>query len=234
MIFYHTFLESLNRDFEAVRQAKSSARGSVTILRHKQSGGRYVFRQFEGSGEVYRKLLPLNCPHLPQILEVAEQDGKVAVLEEYIQGDTLDFLLEGSLLSVKKAKEIMRQLCTALWVLHTQGAVHRDIKPENVILRGNEVVLIDFDASRLVKDECSSDTVVLGTVGFAAPEQFGLSQSDSRADIYSMGVLLNIMVTGKHPSKELAKGRIGTIVQRCTMMNPEKRYPSVLHLMEAL
>ena len=75
---------------------------------------------------------------------------------------------------------------------------------------------------------------MLGTTGYAAPEQYGLSQTDGRADIYSLGVLLNIMVTGEHPSVMLAKGRLGKIVHHCTAMNPEKRYQSVLDLMEAL
>ena len=74
----------------------------------------------------------------------------------------------------------------------------------------------------------------LGTTGYAAPEQYGITQTDERADIYSLGVLLNIMLTGKHPSRELASGRLGRIVQKCTMMNPGKRYKSVLYLMEAL
>ena len=75
---------------------------------------------------------------------------------------------------------------------------------------------------------------MLGTTGYAPPEQYGLSQTDGRADIYALGVLLNIMLTGKHPSRALAAGRMGRVVQKCTMMNPEKRYKTVLHLMEAL
>lgn len=114
------------------------------------------------------------------------------------------------------------------------GIVHRDVKPENVILRGKEAVLIDFDASRIYKENMGEDTQVLGTTGFAAPEQYGLSQSDGRADIYALGVLLNIMLTGEHPSRKLAGGRMGRIVQRCTMVNPEKRYRNIIHLMEIL
>ena len=137
-------------------------------------------------------------------------------------------------MSTAQAKKICRQLCSALWVLHSMGVVHRDVKPDNIIIRGKDAVLIDFDASRIYKNANNEDTQILGTTGFAAPEQYGLSQSDGRADIYALGVLLNIMLTGEHPSRKLAAGRMGRIIQRCTMVNPEKRYKNILHLMEAL
>ena len=213
---------------------KQSARGCVLLLRHRQNGARFIFRHYRGDGQVYRRLLSISCPNLPKIMEAAEQDGMVAVLEEYVQGDSLALLLEGACLTPGQARDITLQLCKALWVLHSMGAVHRDIKPENVIIRGSEAVLIDFDASRIFKNETNQDTQILGTTGYAAPEQYGIAQTDARADIYSLGVLLNLMLTGKHPSKELAGGKLGHIVQKCTMVNPKKRYKNVLHLMEAL
>ena len=227
-------LSSIETDYETVKTIKHSERGSVSLLQNKQSGTRFIFRHYRGNGEVYRKLLGISCPNLPQIMETAERDGMVAVLEEYIQGDSLAYLLEGALFSHAEARKITMQLCNALWVLHKLGAVHRDIKPENVMIRGSEAILIDFDASRIFKSDTNQDTQILGTTGYAAPEQYGIAQTDERADIYSLGVLLNIMLTGKHPSKELASGRLGRIVQKCTMVNPEKRYKSVLYLMEAL
>lgn len=227
-------LSSIETDYETVKTIKHSERGSVSLLQNKQNGTRFIFRHYRGNGEVYRKLLGISCPNLPQIMETAERDGMVAVLEEYIQGDSLAYLLEGALFSHAEARKITMQLCNALWVLHKLGAVHRDIKPENVMIRGSEAILIDFDASRIFKSDTNQDTQILGTTGYAAPEQYGIAQTDERADIYSLGVLLNVMLTGKHPSKELANGRLGRIVQKCTMVNPEKRYKSVLYLMEAL
>jgi serine/threonine protein kinase len=108
------------------------------------------------------------------------------------------------------------------------------LKPENVILRENDAVLIDFDAARLHKPQAEADTQILGTTGFAAPEQYGLGQSDTRTDIYSLGVLMNVMLTGQHPSQMLAEGRMGRVIGRCTQVNPEKRYKDVVHLMDAL
>lgn len=231
----YTWLSSvIQLEFEEVRPLKEGPRGGVFLLRHNKTGRLLVFRRFSGSGEVYRKLLHYSCRNLPEILEAAEQDGQVMVLEEFIQGDTLDSLLRTSRLSPDQTREIMIQLCQALRVLHSIGAVHRDVKPENIILREREAVLIDFDAARLHKPACESDTVILGTTGFAAPEQYGLSQSDARADIYSLGVLMNVMLTGEHPSRKLAGGRLGRVVQRCTQVNPKKRYRSVIHLMEAI
>ena len=213
---------------------KESTRGSVDLLRHKATGFRFVLRHFTGSAEVYRKLLSYTCPNLPTTLEVASQGEEHLVLEEYIQGDTLDFLLKDALFTPEETRKIITQVCKALWVLHSVGAVHRDVKPENIILRGSQAVLIDFDAARLYKPQEEADTQILGTTGFAAPEQYGLSQTDQRTDIYAVGVLMNVMLTGKHPSKQLASGRLGRVVERCTQVAPKKRYPNVQKLMEAL
>ena len=234
MALYESFLEAVTTEYDTLRVLKQSPRGTVSVVRHKKSGTRYVFRCYSGSGEVYRRLLPVLCPHLPQIMEAAEQDGQTAVLEEYVQGDTLAELLMGARLTEREARQVTMQLCQALHVLHSMGAVHRDVKPENVILRGSDAVLIDFDAARIYKDESESDTQVLGTTGFAAPEQYGIFQSDERADIFSLGVLLNIMLTGKHPSREMAAGKMGRIVRKCTMTAPEQRYQSARALMEVL
>ena len=234
MTLYESFLEAVTTEYDTLRVLKQSPRGTVSVVRHKKSGTRYVFRRYSGSGEVYRRLLPVLCPHLPQIMEAAEQDGQTAVLEEYVQGDTLAELLMGARLTEREARQVTMQLCQALHVLHSMGAVHRDVKPENVILRGSDAVLIDFDAARIYKDESESDTQVLGTTGFAAPEQYGIFQSDERADIFSLGVLLNIMLTGKHPSREMTAAKMGRIVRKCTMTAPEQRYQSARALMEVL
>lgn len=234
MTLYESFLEAVTTEYDTLHVLKRSPRGTVSVVRHKKSGTRYVFRRYGGSGEVYRRLLPVLCPHLPQIMEAAEQDGQTAVLEEYVQGDTLAELLMGARLTEREARQVTMQLCQALHVLHSMGAVHRDVKPENVILRGSDAVLIDFDAARIYKDESESDTQVLGTTGFAAPEQYGIFQSDERADIFSLGVLLNIMLTGKHPSREMTAGKMGRIVRKCTMTAPEQRYQSARALMEVL
>ena len=231
---YNWLQDIIDTEYAAIRVLKESPRGSVRLIRHRATGKQFILRQFTGNAEVYQKLLGYSCWNLPEVLEVAVDGEKALVIEEFIEGDTLDFLLKGALFTPQETREIVRQLCQALWVLHSMAAVHRDIKPENVIMRGRQAVLIDFDAARLHKPEQEADTQVLGTTGFAAPEQYGLSQSDVRTDIYALGVLMNVMLTGEHPSKRLAEGRMGRIIERCTRVNPEKRYKDVLHLMREL
>lgn len=231
---YTYFMNQIEAEYEPGRCLKDTPKGKLTLLRHKGSGQRYVLREFNGNAEAFRRLLSVDCPNLVRILEVAEENGRVAVLEEFVAGNSLSEMLKDTVFTPAEAKSIVRQLCCGLFVLHGLQVVHRDIKPENIILRGEQAVLLDFDASRVYKSEQSVDTQVLGTIGYAPPEQFGVSQTDGRADIYALGVLLNIMLTGKHPAQELAGGRLGRVVQRCTMTVPEKRYKDVLDLMNSL
>lgn len=226
--------ESLQKEFEQCSLLKESERSRISLLRHKKSGEKFILRSFHGSPEVYQALLDYTCPYLPKVLEVGTNGEENLVLEEFIQGDTLDFLLKGDLFTVNDTKRIITDVCRALWVIHGLNAVHRDVKPENIILRGSHGVLIDFDTARVVRPDQENDTQILGTIGFAAPEQYGFSQSDLRADIYSMGILINVMLTGQHPSRKLAEGYLGRVVERCTQVNPKDRYQSVKHLMEAL
>lgn len=233
-MYYSWFSNALKEEFESLSLLKETERGTVTLIRHRKTKKNFILRSFTGNTEVYRRLLSCNCPNLPQIYEVASDGEQNLVLEEYIQGDNMGSMLQESLFTPKEARDILRQLCGALSVLHSMGAVHRDVKPENIVLRGADAVLIDFDAARIHKESGESDTCVLGTIGFAAPEQYGFSQSDTCSDIYSLGVLLNVMLTGKHPSNQLAPGRFGRIVIRCTQIAPKKRYKNVLHLMDEL
>ena len=231
---YDWLCQVLKEEYDPIRVIKESTRGSVSLIRHRKSGRKLILRRFTGNPEVYQTLLDYTCPNLPAIFEVAVAGDRVLELEEYIEGDTLGYLLRDALFSQEETRKIVLQVCRALWVLHSIGAVHRDVKPENIILRGKEAVLIDFDAARFHKPELDTDTHILGTTGFAAPEQYGLSQSDIRTDIYAVGILINVMLTGQHPSKKLAEGRMGRIVDRCTHVNPQRRYKNVLRLMEAL
>lgn len=231
---FDKIIANISNNYDVIKLLKRNERGTVSIVREKETGKRFVFRKFYGKGEVYKKLINVSCKNLPEIIKTEESEEATAVIEEYIFGDTLFDVLRGETLSKKETIEIAVQICEALEILHKIGAVHRDVKPENIIIRGNEAVLIDFDAARIVDSDKSTDTQILGTTGYASPEQYGLSQTDARSDIYSLGVVINVMLTGEHPSRKLVEGTIGEIVQKCTMINPDMRYQSAEELKRAL
>ena len=229
------FKQQTEDNFVRVKVLKETDKKSVIRIKHKESGREFVLRKQAGNADIYRKLMEVKSRYLPEIFEVAESDGEMLVLEEFINGDSLQEMLEGSCFSEKETRSICLDICKALYILHSRGIVHRDVKPDNIILRGREAVLLDLDASRQMSgNDKGTDTVALGTTGFAAPEQYGISATDGRADIYALGVTMNIMLTGEHPSVRLASGRLKRVIERCIMVHPGKRYKDVGHLMEAL
>ena len=113
--FYDYFQKKLSECFTPVKTLRENGDRRITLLRHRESGGLFVVREFAGDSAVYRKLMTVSCPHLPRIYEVAEQNGKLLVLEEYIQGDSLDDLLRYSLLDARQTtKEEVGLLMTRL------------------------------------------------------------------------------------------------------------------------
>lgn len=207
---------------------------TTLLLRHKSLGRKLVLHSFRKGGEAYKALLPYHCDHLPEIYDVIPLEDGTVVLEEYVTGQTLSDLLAEEKPSAKAVRHIMKGLCHALDVLHGLGFVHRDVKPENVVIRENgTAVLIDFCITRKILPE-GKDTRIMGTVGYAAPEQLGLAQSDVRTDLYALGVLYNVLITGCHPSRRIAGGRAGRIIRKCTSVNPDDRYASARRLSEIL
>ncbi len=206
----------------------------VIKIRHRQLGKDLVLHILPKHNSVYTTLCAIRCDNLPEIYDVFALDDGMLVLEEYIDGLTVGEVLESGKYKKAGVKRVASQICAALSVLHENGIVHRDIKPENVLVTKNGTVkLIDFNVARKITSS-SRDTEILGTVGYAAPEQMGITQSNEKTDIYALGIMLNVMATGVHPSERLAKGHIGRIVKKCTHINPNKRYKTAKSLMLAL
>ena len=193
-------------------------------------------------------LKKLNHPSLPRIIDIEEDENNLYIIEDYIDGVSLDRQLkEKKNFDENTVINWAKQLCNVLIYLHNQKPnpiIYRDMKPANIIVdKDNKVKLIDFGIAREFKIDNDSDTTYMGTRGYAAPEQYGTSQSDKRTDIYSLGVTMYHLLTGISPLEppyELRKLRlidsnfsegIEYIVNKCIQSDPINRYQSVEELL---
>ena len=184
-------------------------------------------------------LKQLHHASLPRYEEAFENDALVVVVREYIEGLPLDRYAAEKDLTYEQIIHICVKVCDILLYLHMQQppVIHRDIKPQNIIVKpdGN-IVLIDFDIARVFHDEADTDTQFFGTRVYAPPEQYGFTQTDCRADIYSVGILLRYLLTGdarEQPSKPVPQ-QFRRIVERCTAFSPKDRYASAAAVKAAL
>ena len=177
---------------------------------------------------VYKILMYNKHKNISDIIELFEYEDITVVIEEYISGETLSEILKKGVQSEQYVKNVIGQICDGLTFLHSHNIIHRDINPNNIMVtKDGAVKIIDFDISRSVKKNSVTDTTVLGTVGYAAPEQFGFSQSDARTDLYAVGVLANVMLTGKMTNECLYGGKLGRIIGKATETDTRIRYKSI-------
>ncbi len=211
----------------------------VTLVQDVRSGKLYVKKELTVyNAGIYRFLRDNPVAGTPRVYLCEESEGVLTVIEEYIHGDTLEELLEREgPMAPARAAGIVLELCDILARFHAcePPIVNRDIKPSNIMLTADgRVRLLDHNAARRCDGSGTRDTTLLGTHGYAAPEQYGFGQSGVAADIYSAGVLLNVLVTGELPDRRRAEGETGKIVARCTRLEPSGRYGSAEELKTAL
>lgn len=215
----------------------SKLNNNTFVVRNRASGQLMIKRVLsKDSFEVMQKVSRISCKYLMKVFDVSVIDNRCVCLCEYIDGIPLcDRVERYGTYTEKETKAIMLSVCDGLSALHYNGIVHRDIKPENIMidLNGN-VKIIDYDISREVKRGANQDTEILGTVGYASPEQFGFSQTDDKADIYSCGVLMNFLLTGKLINEEIYQGFFTPIIEKCTEIDKDKRYINISQLKSAI
>ena len=207
-----------------------------------------VHKQEEVSFDVLAEptiLKELSHPMLPLIMDILEDKENLYVVEEYIEGQNLrDYCKEQGQIDEDRVLTWFSSLCDVLSYLHNQTPhpiIFRDLKPSNIMLRPDgSLCLVDFGIARHYKKDSRSDTVLAGTRGYAAPEQFsGDAQTDNRSDIYSLGVTIYQLITGKSPYDppyEILPARkvnpkcsagLEYILLKCTKRDPAERYQSV-------
>jgi len=221
-------LDALNNSSKnRIYLAKDTVTGQIVVLK-------YISKE---NAMIYKKLITVEHGNLVHILYVAEGRRNALVVMEYVSGKTLaDYCEEKGTISEEEALDIAVQVLAGLCVIHQHKLIHRDITLNNIIISYDGAVkIIDFDIGRTYKKDKKRDTTLLGTHGYEAPEQHGYSQSDERTDIYGVGVVLNLMLTGKFPREYCyEKGRLGKIIDKCTQVEPKLRYQSAEKLLKVL
>lgn len=212
-------------EYEEVKLLKQNDRVVLHLVRENDSGHIFFRRVLRGKYPIYSTLKKYEHPYMPKIYESVVTEESTTVIEEYIEGETAD----SQKLSEKQVLSVIRDVCSVVEFLHGKGIIHRDIKPSNIILaQDGHIRLIDFEAARMPKEDLEQDTRLLGTRGYAPPEQYGFSQTDERTDIYAMGITFKLLFGEKAQML-----RYRRIIRKCTELDPDKRYYSVRQVKNA-
>lgn len=217
---------------------KLTQKDHIHLVRHRATGKICVKKQLESMQKEVQEFRRSNpCEYFPKVYEIVEDNENVWLIEEYIEGMNLEEYMMGEALEEERAAAIAIQIGQGLKRLHDYQPmiIYRDLKPENIMItpEGN-VKLIDFDISRKYQEGKLRDTELLGTVGYAAPEQFGYFQTDNRTDIFAFGLVFNAMLTGDFSAHNLAKGKYEKLIQKCIELNPDDRYQKMDEILKEL
>ena len=236
-VVYLAMDRRLNKQW-AVKEIRKNARGKLNEV---------VVNSLLAEANLMKRL---DHPALPRIVDIIDNGQTIYVIMDYIEGESLESVVkEYGAQPWEVVVEWAKQLCDALNYLHSQKPpiIYRDMKPANVMLKpeGN-LKVIDFGIAREYKEKNLADTTILGTKGYAPPEQHGARQTDARSDIYALGMTLHHLLTAEDPREpdymyapirqwnpELPGG-LERMIDKCTALDPEDRYQNCNELMYAL
>lgn len=246
---------TFNDTYEVKSIIGKGGMSTVYLAEHKRLHTRWAVKQvrkrqgarfdFLAESNILKRL---QHPMLPRIVDIFEDPDSIYIVEDFVEGVTLDELLKrGKRVDEALGLQWLRDLCGVLAYLHNQTPhpiIYRDLKPSNIMLQPDgSLKLIDFGIAREYKQDSSADTTYIGTKGYAAPEQFGAAQTDARTDIYALGVTMYHLVTGKSPYEPPyqfvpARELVGSlshgveyILNKCVQPEPASRYQSVEELL---
>ena len=232
---------------------------ALKFLSSKLIDDAWAKRQFIKEAHTVAKL---NHPNICAVYEFEEYDGYRFIAMQHVEGETLASLISKRLIEPEQILPIAIQIVSALVEAHSHGISHRDIKPQNIIITGDlQVKVLDFGLAKLVQQRQNTPAgnsqsystqigLMLGTVAYMSPEQLRDEKLDFRSDIFSLGIVLYQMITGKNPYSRESKAEtivailtvdptpltstaagipagLLSIIEKCLNKDREQRYPSV-------
>lgn len=256
----------INNRYQKLRLISKGGMGTVYLVLDKRLNKTWALKEIPLNGfslkdrEIIKNgilmetefLSRLEHPCIPRIIDIIESEQNIRIVMEYIEGQSLgDVLYHDGAQSEENVIKWAIQLCDVLGYLHSQHPpiIYRDMKPHNIILRpdGN-IALIDFGTAREFRQGDKCDTVLLGTMGYAAPEQFGGSgQTDQRTDIFGLGATMFSLITGCDPTRmqnsnylislirpEMKGSVLENIIAKCCQQDRGLRYQNCIELKKDL
>ncbi len=228
---------------------------ALKFISHKMLNGVWGKRQLMKEAQAIAKL---DHPNICAVYGFEEGDGRSFMVMQYVEGETLDNFIRQKRLYPERTSHLAVQIAGALAEAHDHGIIHRDIKPQNIMVTtSGQVKVLDFGVAKFIqqrqnalnsKDSASFSSdlgLVVGTVAYMSPEQLRAERLDFRSDIFSFGIVLYQMITGKNPyaresnadtisailtsdptSEMKASEGLLRIAQKCLRKDPEQRYQS--------
>ena len=227
-------IRNLYHELEIIKENENKR---LVLVKNKIDHLLYLKREIPAyNKEVYYQLAKNQIKQIPKIYQLQEIGNKIVVIEEYINANTLEEYVLNNKINKQESLLIFKQICNIVKELHNlkPPVIHRDIKPSNIFYDGSKVHLFDFDISRNYQGDKNKDTYILGSVGYAAPEQFGFRQTNQQSDIYALGVLLNFILTKKLPNEKIYDGFESKVINKAINIDPKQRYESVSMMLEDL
>ncbi|MBZ9623497.1 serine/threonine protein kinase [Clostridium sp. FP2] len=246
----------LDEKYEIIKVLGRGGMGTVYLCKNNRLGNFWAIKEVNGQWKdkidfLAEPNLLKNLSHIGivRIIDIFYEDDNLYIVEDYIEGTTLKEYVEANgSLSAELVTDISLQLCSILGYLHSFNPpiIYRDLKPANIMIKSNnKVVLIDFGIARTYKENQEGDTMILGSMGYIAPEQLINAQSNAQTDIYSLGATMFFMLTSKSinlPSELMfeknyrsddAKSLV-SVIKKASAIDPKSRYSDVSAMRSAL
>ncbi|MBQ9947023.1 MAG: protein kinase [Oscillospiraceae bacterium] len=226
---YETVTCLKNSEDRNVYLLKSIADGSYVLLKSGRGKSRILL---ENEYNIVKRLLEhCECDFVMKPIELFVENDCCYYLREYINGSTLEMIVEtGNIFAEREAAGITLMLCDIVEKLHRLDPpiICRDLNPSNILIsESGSIKIIDFDSAKQYDENATRDSLCVGTKEMSAPEQYGISQSDHRTDIYVLGMLLLYISTGSYDRSVQAPEHLKNIISKSTEFDPKDRYQSV-------